>query len=118
MAPAAHIKLAFPRAGQLEPPLPGPDGPRPTLIRTYTPRRFNPSVPELDVDVALHGGVPVAAWAAQARPGQALLLGGPGAGWFLLAGARARTLLEVVDADEERPLATAAARHHLAAPRA
>jgi NADPH-dependent ferric siderophore reductase len=132
--PAAHIKLAFPEEGQAEPPLPRPDDPRPAITRTYTPRRFDPAIPELDVTFVLHGDGPAAAWAARARAGQALLLGGPGpsyaidpgADWFLLAGdeaalpaietilealpagARVRALLEVADAREERPLATAA----------
>ena len=132
--PAAHIKLIFPEEGQTEPPMPQPDGPRATRMRTYTPRRFDPAVPELDVEFVLHGDGPASNWAAQAKPGQALILGGPGpnyqidldAEWFLLAGdeatlpaietilealpadARVYVLLEVADAHEERPLATAA----------
>jgi NADPH-dependent ferric siderophore reductase len=132
--PAAHIKLGFPGAGEAEPPSPTPDGPRPAIMRTYTPRRFDPAVPELDVEFVLHGDGPAAAWAAQAEAGQALLLGGPGpnyqidpdAAWFVLlgddaalpaiatilealpAGARATVLLEVADVCEERPLATPA----------
>ncbi len=132
--PAAHIKLIFPEDGQAEPPIPQRDGPRPTRIRTYKPRRFDPTVPELDVEFALHGDGPASNWAAQAEVGQVLVLGGPGpnyqidpdADWFLLIGddaalpaietileelpadARVRALLEVVDEQEERPLATAA----------
>ena len=132
--PAAHIKLVFPEAGQAEPLLPEPDGPRPTRMRTYTPRRFDPAVPELDVEFLLHGDGPASAWAAQAQPGQGLLLSGPGpsypiapdAEWFLLAGDDAalpaietilaalptgvpvRAVLEVMDAREERSLATPA----------
>jgi NADPH-dependent ferric siderophore reductase len=132
--PAAHIKLIFPEDGEAEPPTPQPDGPRPTRIRTYTPRRFDPSVPELDVEFVLHGEGPASAWAAQAQEGQVLYLGGPGpsyqidlgAACFLLAGdeaalpaietildalpqgARARVLLEVADEHEERPLSSAA----------
>jgi NADPH-dependent ferric siderophore reductase len=132
--PAAHIKLIFPEDGQAEPAMPQPDGPRPTRIRTYTPRRFDPAIPELDVEFVLHGDGPASEWAAQAQEGQVLILGGPGpnyqvdpdADWFLLAGddaalpaiatilealpprARARVLLEVGDAQEERPLASAA----------
>jgi NADPH-dependent ferric siderophore reductase len=132
--PAAHIKLIFPDEGQTEPPMPQPDGPRSTRMRTYTPRRFDPTVPELDVDFVLHGDGPASAWAAQAKPGQALILAGPGpnyqidpdADWFVLAGddaalpaietiqdalpaeARVHVLLEVADEHEQRPLATAA----------
>ena len=132
--PAAHIKLIFPEDGQAEPPIPQRDGPRPTRIRTYTPRRFDPAVPALDVEFVLHGDGPASNWAARAEVGQVLVLGGPGpnyqidpdADWFLLIGddaalpaietileelpadARVRALLEVVDEHEERPLATAA----------
>jgi NADPH-dependent ferric siderophore reductase len=132
--PAAHIKLIFPEDGQTEPPMPQPDGPRSTRMRTYTPRRFDPAIPELDVDFVLHGDGPASRWAAQAKAGQALILAGPGpnyqidpdAVWFLLAGddaalpaietildalpaeARVRVLLEVADKHEERPLSTAA----------
>jgi NADPH-dependent ferric siderophore reductase len=52
--PAAHIKLIFPEDGQTEPLMPQPDGPRSTRMRTYTPRRFDPAVPELDVEFVLH----------------------------------------------------------------
>jgi NADPH-dependent ferric siderophore reductase len=132
--PAAHIKLIFPEAGQAEPPMPEPDGPRSTRMRTYTPRRFDPAIPELDVDFVLHGDGPASSWAAQAQPGQALILAGPGpsyqidpgADWFLLAGddaalpaietilealpaeARVRVLLEVAGEHEERPFASTA----------
>lgn len=132
--PAAHIKLIFPEDGQHEALMPEPDGPRSTRMRTYTPRRFDPAIPELDVEFVLHGDGPAASWAAQAQPGQVLILGGPGpnyqidpeADWFLLAGddaalpaietilealppqARARVLLEVADEHEQRPLSTAA----------
>ncbi len=60
--PAAHIKLIFPEDGQAEPAMPQPDGPRPTRIRTYTPRRFDPTVPELDVEFVLHGDGPASSW--------------------------------------------------------
>jgi NADPH-dependent ferric siderophore reductase len=132
--PAAHIKLIFPEEGQTELPMPQPDGPRSTRMRTYTPRRFDPAVPELDVEFVLHGDGPASNWAAQAQPGQVLILAGPGpnyqidpdADWFLLAGddaalpaietilealpagARARVVLEVADEHEERTLSTAA----------
>lgn len=132
--PAAHIKLVFPEEGHAEPAIPQPDGPRPTRMRTYTPRRFDPSLPELDVAFVLHGDGPAAQWAAQARPGQMLILGGPGpsyqidpdAEWFLLAGdaaalpaietilealpagVLARVIVAVADEREERPLTSAA----------
>ena len=128
--PAAHIKLGFPGEDETAPPMPTPDGPRPSIMRTYTPRRFDPSIPALDVEFVLHGDGPAAAWAAQAAVGQTLLLGGPGphyqidpgADWFLLLGdaaalpaiatilealpsvAQARVLLEVAGPREEREL--------------
>ena len=131
--PAAHIKLIFPEDGQTEPPMPQPDGPRSTRMRTYTPRRFDPTSPEHEVEFVLHGDGPASNWAAQADVGQALILAGPGpnyqidpdADWFLLAGddaalpaietildalpaeAQVRVVLEVADEHEERPLATA-----------
>lgn len=130
--PAAHIKLIFPEDGEAEPSMPQPDGPRPTRMRTYTPRRFDPAIPELDVEFVLHGDGPASRWAAQAQVGQVLILGGPGpnyqidpdADWFLLLGddaalpaiatilealpahARVRVVLEVVDEHEERQLST------------
>lgn len=132
--PAAHIKLVFPEDGQIDAPMLQADGPRPTHMRTYTPRRFDPSVPELDVAFVLHGDGPASTWAAQAQVGQELNLGGPGpnyqiapdADWFVLAGddaalpaietildalpaaAHVRAIVEVADAHEERALATAA----------
>jgi NADPH-dependent ferric siderophore reductase len=128
--PAAHIKLIFPEEGQTEPSLPQPGEPRPTRIRTYTPRRFDPAIPELDVDFVLHGDGPASQWAAQAQIGQKLALAGPGpnyqldpdAAWYLLVGddaalpaietilevlpptTQAYVLLEVADTQEERTL--------------
>jgi NADPH-dependent ferric siderophore reductase len=130
--PAAHIKLVFPEDGQTEPSMPDPDGPRLTRIRTYTPRRFDASVPELDVEFVLHGVGPASNWAAQAQEGQVLVVGGPGrnyeidpaADWLLLVGddtaipaissildalpatMKAYVILEVADALEERELAS------------
>ena len=132
--PAAHIKLFFPEEGQTEPVMPQPDGPRSARARTYTPRRFDPAVPELEVEFVLHGEGPAATWAAQAQVGQKLILAGPGpnyvieptADWYLLVGddtalpaietilealpatTHAQVLMEVADAQEERTLTSAA----------
>jgi NADPH-dependent ferric siderophore reductase len=121
--PAAHIKLIF---SQAAPAAPGVDAPRPTM-RTYTPRRFDRSTHELDVDFILHGEGPASLWAEQAAVGQSLTIAGPGrnyvidpaAEWFLLAGddtaipaistiletlpasASARVFIEVVDRQDE-----------------
>lgn len=67
--PAAHIKVILDPAG-------GPGGR--ALMRTYTARRYDGTRRELDVDFVLHGEGPASTWAAQARPGQALAIAGPG----------------------------------------
>ncbi|MET0209323.1 MAG: siderophore-interacting protein, partial [Burkholderiaceae bacterium] len=80
-----HVKLMLPPPGgrPLVLPVPGPDGPalpadaeRPTM-RDFTPRSFDPSRGELDIEFALHGHGPAAAWAARAQPGQEVGIGGP-----------------------------------------
>ena len=137
--PASHVKLVFPAPGQERVALPvaGPDGlvwppgqPRP-LLRTYTPRRFDPVRGELDIDFVLHDrGGPASAWAARARPGDTVVVAGPrgryqpdpAADWHLIAGDEtalpaiatvlealpagvpAVVLLEVVNAEEQLPL--------------
>ncbi|MGI9002997.1 MAG: siderophore-interacting protein [Pseudonocardia sp.] len=85
--PDRRIKMFFPVPGQDRPALPratsgGPLWPtgeaRPT-IRTYTVRRFDASVGELDVDFVLHEGHgPAAAWARDARPGSWVGVSEPG----------------------------------------
>lgn len=97
-----HVKLMLPAPGQSEPTLPelGPNGPvqregavRP-VMRDYTPRRFDAAACELDIEFALHGDGPAAAWAAQATAGQVVGIGGPrgsfviptGFDWHLLVG--------------------------------
>ena len=130
--PAAHIKIIFPEPGRGidAVPDPDPDGPRPTTTRTYTPRRFDAASKTLEVDFALHGPGPAATWAEQAKIGQQLILMGPAQGytvdaeapWYVLLGddaalpaietilealpasTRTTVLLEVVAADEARPL--------------
>ncbi len=106
-----------------------------TLMRDYTPRRFDAQRRELAIEFALHGHGPAAEWARQAAPGQAATIGGPRGSmiipmdydWHLLAGdacalpaiARrleelpagtpVRVLVQIDDAADERRLATAAA---------
>jgi NADPH-dependent ferric siderophore reductase len=46
-------------------------------MRDFTPRRFDAAARELWIDFFLQAGGPAAAWAAQARPGQSLEIGGP-----------------------------------------
>ncbi|VCU70262.1 NADPH-dependent ferric-chelate reductase [Pigmentiphaga humi] len=88
-----HIKVFFPGPGQERPvvPTPGPNGmvfpegqPRPPA-RDYTPRRYDASAGELDIEFALHGDGPAAEWAEQARVGQYLGIGGP-RGSFVMEG--------------------------------
>ena len=54
----------------------GADGDSP-VARDYTPRRFDAAARELTIEFALHGDGPVAAWAARARAGQQVTVGGP-----------------------------------------
>lgn len=67
-----HLKLFLPVA----------DGEAP-LMRDYTPRHFHAAARELSIEFALHGDGPAAHWAAQARPGQVIEVGGP-RGSFIL----------------------------------
>src|SRR5579863_5790286 len=80
-----HVKLFFPPPGEEKPAMPTltpngpvyPDGvPRPAA-RDYTPRHYDAAANTLTVDFVLHGDGPAAMWAAQARPGHFLGVGGP-----------------------------------------
>lgn len=70
-----------------------PDGERP-VIRTFTPRRFDPDVPELELWIVVHGDGAASQWAAAAEPGAPAAISGTGRGYtvdeaapaFLLAG--------------------------------
>lgn len=83
-APADHIKAFFPDSdGAIAVPTFTPEGPRPpaqgtVLARDYTPLRFRPEGPELDIDFVLHGDDgPASAWASRAEPGTKLAFAGP-----------------------------------------
>lgn len=137
--PAGHLKLIFPLPGQTEVVAPTPDGPRPTTMRTYTPRRIDATAPSIEIDFVLHGEGPASSWAEQAQPGQALVMMGPAPGqkidpeaaWHVLIGddtalpaietllealpptVPVSTFIEVVAADETRPLpGSPQAQHH------
>jgi NADPH-dependent ferric siderophore reductase len=80
-----HVKLFFPPPGEEKPlmPTPSPNGPiypagapRPAA-RDYTPRRYDASANTLAIDFVLHGDGPATSWAAHAKPGQFLGVGGP-----------------------------------------
>jgi NADPH-dependent ferric siderophore reductase len=138
--PAGHIRMYFPAPGsdRLVPPAWGPDGPvrgegqeRP-IARVYTPRCWDPSAGELDVDIVLHGAGtgPGVSWAQQAKPGDIIGVTGPAGAYrmdpdadeYLIAGdhaglpavatilealpasARAQVYVEVEDASEELEL--------------
>jgi len=106
-----------------------PEGDRKPVVRTYTARRIDRDAGEMDVDFVLHGDEGVASgWAARARPGDVIGVGGPGgrtvlpADWYLLAGdhtalpaisriletlpgnVRGEALVEIPDRTEEQPL--------------
>ena len=137
-----YVKVLFPQ--------PGVDYPEPfdlpliretmpphtwPAVRTYTIRRWLPEIPEMWVDIVVHGDEGIAGpWAARVQPGEPFRFQGPGgayapdpdADWHLLAGdesalpaiatalnrmpagARAYAFLEVENADEEQKLETAA----------
>jgi NADPH-dependent ferric siderophore reductase len=80
-----HMKVFFPFPGQSAPAIPvqGPNGPvhpegsERSPGRDYTPRRYDISRGELVIDFAIHDAGPATAWAAKARPGQQIGVGGP-----------------------------------------
>src|ERR1700728_3201351 len=85
-APTSHLKVFLPAEGQDAPilPTPGPDGtvvapdgPAP-VVRTYTPRRYDPATKTLEIQFLLHGTGPASAWAQRAKPGDKLAVAGPG----------------------------------------
>ena len=97
-----HVKVFFPADGADRPVLPtiGPEGAvqipgaeRP-IARDFTPRRYDRTAGKLDLEFVLHDTGPATRWAAQARPGQHLGIGGPRGSmiiptafdWHLLAG--------------------------------
>jgi NADPH-dependent ferric siderophore reductase len=89
-APTAHMKVLLPPDGQeLVLPEQGPDGPvytddapRP-VMRTYTPRRFDPATSTLEIQFVLHGDGPASEWAERAAAGDQIAVAGPG-GRFVL----------------------------------
>ena len=102
--PAASVRLLLPPEGETDLVMPEwngnefllPDGRRPT-IRTLTPRHLRSegaAGPELDLDVVLHDGGVLSAWAESVEPGAVAAVSGPGRGYeidegapaFLLAG--------------------------------
>jgi NADPH-dependent ferric siderophore reductase len=85
--PDRRIKMFFPVPGQDRPAVPRastggpvwPAGEARPAIRTYTVRRFDAALGELDVDFVLHEGHgPAAAWARDAAPGAWVGVSEPG----------------------------------------
>ncbi|MGD9739626.1 MAG: siderophore-interacting protein [Bauldia sp.] len=131
-----NVKLLFPPRGiEAAWPRRGPEGkaiwPEPErrpVTRTYSVRRDDRTAREIDVDFVLHGHGPAARWAAEARPGDVIGIGGPGgltvreAQFYLLAGdhsalpaiarilenlpqdAKGLALIEIPGPDEEQQL--------------
>lgn len=136
----AYVKVLFPVPGVRYPEPFDLDAVRATLpreqwpkMRSYTVRSFDPVARELTIDFVHHGDEGIAGpWASRARPGDELLLTGPGgayapgveADWHLLvgdesalpaialtleampAGVPVRVFVEVGGAEDEQPLAT------------
>jgi NADPH-dependent ferric siderophore reductase len=131
------VNVLVPRVGDSAPRWPHvardgrivwPDGAHGVSLRSYTARRQDPAVGEVEMDFVLHGDGPAAAWAGAAEAGALLGVAGGGAlgdrpaGWLLLAGdetalpAISRILaaapatttgvvfVEVAGPDEEQPL--------------
>ena len=79
-----HVKVFFPPEGEpLVLPKMGPDGPvfpegapKPAL-RDYTPRKYDATGGVLYLDFVIHEAGPATTWAANARPGAPLGVGGP-----------------------------------------
>jgi NADPH-dependent ferric siderophore reductase len=86
-APTAHLKVMLPPPGaeRLLLPEQGPDGPvwthdeslRP-VMRTYTPRRYDPATKKLEIQFVLHGVGPASEWAERVAVGDEIAVAGPG----------------------------------------
>lgn len=73
-----HVKLFFPSSdGQLNLSPPGTEGAAERVMRDFTPRSFNAESGELVVDFFIHNDGPATTWAANAKPGSVLGIGGP-----------------------------------------
>jgi NADPH-dependent ferric siderophore reductase len=68
-----HIKLLFPSTEDGK----TANAESTHAMRDFTPRRFDVATGELWVDFFVHEGGPAASWAAQAKVGQVLEIGGP-----------------------------------------
>ena len=99
--PAASVRLLLPSPGSQNLVMPSwngnefllSDGQRPT-IRTFTPRRLDADVLELDLEIVIHDAGAASKWAQATAPGRPAAISGTGRGYaidrdapsFLLAG--------------------------------
>lgn len=98
--PAASVRLLLPSPGHDALTMPEwngnefllPNGERP-VIRTFTPRRFDPDVPELELWIVVHGEGTASQWAESAQPGDPAAVSGPGRGHEIDPAASAFVLL-------------------------
>ncbi|RQS47707.1 siderophore-interacting protein [Burkholderia sp. Bp8986] len=142
-----HVKVFFPPPGAERPAMPTlgangpefPEGEPKPVARDFTPRRFDRAACELDLEFVLNHPGPASHWAAQARVGQWLGIGGPRGSfvvpidfdWHLLigddtalpavarrleqlpAGARTAVVLEVADRTAQIAFDTRADVHEI-----
>ena len=88
--PAASVRLLLPERGADELVMPGwngnefllPNGRRPA-IRTFTPRRVDAEMLELDLEIVLHGDGVASGWAEATRAGAQAAISGPGRGYVI-----------------------------------
>lgn len=86
--PAASVRLLIPPAGANNLVMPVwngneflmADGGRP-VIRTLTPLRVDPVSQQMDLEIVVHEGGALSAWALEARAGNEAAISGPGRGW-------------------------------------
>jgi NADPH-dependent ferric siderophore reductase len=85
-APTSHLKVFLPAPGQDAPILPQytpegvvyeEEGPAP-VVRTYTPRHYDPASKTLEIQFLLHGEGPASEWAQRAKAGDKIAVAGPG----------------------------------------
>jgi NADPH-dependent ferric siderophore reductase len=90
--PAASVRVLFPAPGTAELVMPewngneflmpGSGGTRlRPFIRTFTPRVVRDDLPELDIDVVLHGAGVASSWVIDATIGARAAVSGPGRGY-------------------------------------
>ncbi|MGD9792968.1 MAG: siderophore-interacting protein [Acidimicrobiia bacterium] len=98
--PAASVRLLLPSPGTDELVIPTwngnefllPDGARPAL-RTFTPRRFDPTTLELDLDIVIHHSGIATDWAQRAVTGMPAAISGPARGYAVDERCRSFVLL-------------------------